>query len=285
MFYRLYRIIIFAALLLLPAHPALAAPFLLPDDAVIEIRDFAFPATPDISPDRHLPASFHSQLAFALQKAGLSVHHGKTAAASKPEENGAEPPVKEGVAPQEGSDAPLIVTPLEEEKEEAAANAPIPLSEAAEPAGSPNSNGTAENEKAPRETPPASPAPSVHNRAATHILEGNVTLFREAVGAPNRIAGSIRIRAESQLHCAYTIKDAVTGKVLIADVASGSAARITGETSDYDAVLNRLSARAMATAADTIAAQLSGRDTPGDGVLSDRNYYQDSPGKRLKSQK
>lgn len=273
MLYRPCRIIVLALLLLAPSHPASAASFSLPDDAVIEIRNFTFPATPEISPEHRLPASFHSQLAFALQKAGLSVHHGESAAVPKTEENAA--------APQDGNNAPLIVTPLKEEPEKGGsapdASLPTPADDEAENA--------AEDEKTPPETPPAAPPASAHNGAPTHILEGRVTLFRETLGAPSRIAGSIRIRAESQLHCAYTVKDAVTGKVLIADVSSGSAARVTGESPDYDAVLKRLSSRAMATAAETIAAQLSGKDNPGDGAMSGRNYYQDSPGKQLKSKK
>lgn len=280
--YRPYRIIILAALLLLSAHPAATASFLLPDDAVIEIKNFTFPATPDISPERQLPAVFHSQLAFALQKAGLSVYHGERAATAKTEESAAAAEAEKGAADsREGSSAPLIVTPLAEGpgKGGPAPDAPLPAAEENEPGEA------AENEKAPRETPPAALPASPHTGAPTHILEGNVTLFRETLGAPSRIAGSIRIRAESQVHCAYTIRDAATGKVLIADVSSGSAARITGESPDYDAVLKRLSARAMTTAAETIAAHLSGRDRPEDGAPHDRNYYQDSPGKRLKPQK
>jgi hypothetical protein len=255
-----YRIIALAALLLLSARPAAAVPSLFPDDTVIDIKDFMFPATSGISSEHDLPASFHAQLIFALQKAGFSVHRGgNDASAAKGEKS-----------------ALLTVTPLAEADNAVTdPEAALPAQETAEAADGADSGKTAP------EAPFAEPATPVPGRAATHILEGTVTLFRETVGEPNRIAGSIRIRAESQLHCTYTVKDAATGKVLIADISSGSAARVVGDAHDFDAVLENLNSRALATAAETIAAQLAGTDRPGDGNLSDRSYYQDSPGKRL----
>ena len=292
-------VLAFILTLALPPTHAAAASFFLTDDAVIDVKEFAFPAKTGAAAERNLPAAFHSQLVFALQKAGFRVIH-----------SGEEADLAEPAQP-----APLTVTPLNktdevgetpEKPEEAAGTlppAPGAAGEDAPPAGGEKNEAAPipletppdtsleapldaplleTPKETPQESPLEAPAPPAPRRVVTHILEGRVTLFRESVGTPSRIGGSIRIRTEAQIHCAYKIKDATNGKVLISDVASGSAARITAEPHDIDATLERLSAKAMNTAAATIAAHLAGTDMPGDGMPSDRGYYQDSPGKQLK---
>lgn len=118
-----------------------------------------------------------------------------------------------------------------------------------------------------------------------YVLRGRITLLRERVGSPTRIGGDIRIRTESVLHCAYTVEDALTGFVLVSDVASGSSARVVGPSNDIDAALHDLTDKVMASAAQLIAARLSGsaESVVAAGSRNDREEYQDSPGKRLKS--
>jgi hypothetical protein len=239
----------FAAFLLvmpvfLGVPEASAARFILPDDAVVSIKELSFPASTGNNDRDALCEAFHLQLTLALEQSGLAVFHGENAS------------------------APLAATPLE-----------APAETDAPPGGDGEDAPDDSAEDMVEETLPVQePRPW----QATHILEGTVTLFRENVGRPTRIGESIRIRAESQIHCAYKIRDAVTGNVLLSDVSSGSAARIASETEDIDATLRVLSARAMAATAATVAANLSGNSVPGTATPSSRDYYRDSPGKRLK---
>ena len=214
---------------------ASAARFIIPDDAVVTIKEFPFPASTGNNDRNTLCEEFHGQLTLALEQSGFVVFHSGNA----PDPLAAPPPQ----VPSETNDAPSDAS--EDVAEESlTAQEPLP-------------------------------------QQVTHVLEGTVTLFRENVGRPARIGGNIRIRAESQIHCAYKIRDAVTGNVLLSDVSSGSAAKIANETEDIDATLRLLSAKAMTTTASTVAANLSGNSLPGTTTHSSRDYYRDSPGKRL----
>lgn len=284
--YKLSPGIALAALLFLSAHPAVAASFTLPDDMVIAIGEFTFPASPtSLSPtsfggaEEDFPAAFHAHLTAALQKAGFSISR---------EENATSPDTL-------NQDAPLTVTPLAEESSQgkAAADEALPPletdapespeePEAFEYAGADaaaEADATAQREETTPELGEAEP-PAIRG-GATHILTGTVT-FQETAGTPNRIAGSIRVRVTARARCAYTIRDAATGKTLLTDISSGSSASLARE--DNRGILNVVRSRAMTAAAETIAARLSGTDNPEDGTQSDRQYYQDSPGKRLKTQ-
>ena len=234
-----------AFLLILPfflsVPQATAARFILPDDAIVDIREFPFPSSTDDKNKDALTEAFHIQLTLALEQAGLVIFHDK----ATPEFLAATPP-QAPANPNDKSDDASTEDNSEDSTEEF-----LMIQE-------------------PR--PPY----------ATHVLEGTVTLFRENVGHPTRIGENIRIRAESQVHCTYKIKDAVTGKVLLSDVSSGSAAKIASETEDIDATLHMLNARAMTATAITIGANLSGNALPKNAADSSRSYYQDSPGKRLK---
>ena len=244
-------VFLLVAPLFLHAPQADAALYLLPDDAVITVKAFSFPASTGNYDADALSDTFHSQLTLALEKAGFSVFHG-------------------GEIP-----AALVIAPLQDIAETNDAAEETADQDAAE--------NPAENdaEESLEETALPIRAESPRNRP-THALEGTVTLFRENVGNPTRIGESIRIRAESQIHCTYKIRDLATGNVLLADTSSGSAARIANEAQDIDAMLQTLSARAMTTTAATMAANLSGTSLPGSSNMYSREYYQDSPGKRLK---
>ncbi len=271
-------VFLLAVVLLLPAAPAVAAPYPLPDDAVIEVREFTFPETPGIAPERNLPAAFHAQLVFALERAGLTVFHARndTAAPLEPGASSLESiPIQEPDENAAESDAGNDAAPDDTARDDAGRTENPPESD---PGDSPPILSPPGTPAAPAA---ASPAPGA---TPTHILSGNVTLLRETVGNPTRIAGSIRIRSEASLHCIYRLKDAATGKVLISDVASGSAARVSGYTQDLDGGLESLTEKAMVMTATRIAEQLSGADIDGDDIFG-RSYYQDSPGKILRPKK
>ena len=261
------RTVFLLALVLVFSPLRATAAFILPSDAVIDVREFTFPATPNVSAERNLPSLFREQILHALEDAGLTLLY----------EQGTPIP-GEARTPEA---APLTVTPLTngnasrtgkptEEKQGSGQEQDAGETGSEEEN---NASGNAENEETPAE-------PATRAVAVTHILEGNVTLFRETVGNPTRIAGGIRIRVEASIHCAYTIRDAETGKVLISNVTSGSSAKIASQDRELDPVLASLSNKAMADAAAKMAARLAGTET-GHG-MSDRSYYQDSPGKRLK---
>lgn len=278
MFHKPYQTALCALALSLTASPAFAAHFFLPDDAVLDVREFAFPTTIDTDPNRNLTAEFHEQLVLALQKVGFTVLDAQEETRKIP-------------APPPEPSAPLTVTPLNEMPGDDPATSDF-LAENEDTEGedaengeggdgTPDARGSAEG-SGPEE--PESVPPSMSLSAiATHVLEGRVTLFRETVGNPTRVGSSIRIRTEALLHCTYTLKDATTDKVLLSDVSSGSSAQVTSQTQEIDDALSPLSRRAMSSAAAKIAAHLSGTDVPASGP-SDRDYYQDSPGKRLKPQ-
>jgi len=286
-----YRFILPAALLFAFASPATAAPFLLPDDAVIEIREFSFPASSMNDPERNLPAEFHSRLEQAMRQNDFAIFEGHETTvppASLPEPSGAP--------------APLSVTPLSPDQPANTTDETTPPSENTgnddagdDDADHPDNGELLAGEEAirgifamPGEYAGTEIAPRAEPYVivgATHILEGNVTLFRETVGNPTRVGGSIRIRTEALVHCTYKIRDAATGKVIISDTSSGSSARVAAQDEDIDAALATLSTRAMDATAAKIAASLSGTQPPGGTPTTSREYYQDSPGKRLKPRK
>lgn len=286
------RFILPAALLLAFASSATAAAFFLPDDAVIEIREFSFPAFAEADPERNLPAEFHARLEQAMRKSGFAIADGHEAAASptpSPESSDAPAPLRVTPLPPETSG--LAEQPADTGDE--TSPAPENTEEDAEeqPGGAEMLDGEAgirgifamPGEYAGTEIAPQTEPHRISG--TTHILEGNVTLFRETVGNPVRVGGSIRIRTEALLHCAYKIRDTATGKVIISDTSSGSAARVAAQGQDIDAVLAALSIKAMEAAAAKIAANLSGTQPPADNPAADPGYYQDSPGKRLKPRK
>lgn len=261
-----FRALFLAALLLAPGLPAVAASFALPDDALVAVGDFPFPEGADQNASKDLPSAFRVQMIRALRQAGIAVH------------DPGQEPEKDAAVPHEKTveSAPLTVTPLTESPDSGANGdtSPNPDSDQADP---PNG----EIPPGDSDTPPLPAKP----RSPTHVLAGNVTLFRETVSNPRQLAGTIRIRAETAIHCAYQVKDASTDKVIISDVASGSAARLTSRPQDIDALLPALSERVLASVAAKIAANLSGVDIRNEHDPSSRSYYQDSPGKRLRPKK
>lgn len=267
-----------ACVLLFPAARATAATFLLPDDAVIDIRPFTFPESARSDSEQNLPEALRLQIVNALQQSGISVWIARDAAPAAaepaPASSGAmktttlaaiPEPDGDGTAPRE-FDAPLDAD---------TANSPggilVPPEEIPDPAPG----------EMIEETPLVADVPAPVAASPTHILVGNVTLFRETVASPTRIAGTIRVRAETSLHCVYKIKDAATGNVIISDAASGSSARVTAQTQDIDAILAFQTIKALALTATDLANALSGNNVE-KGAARDKEYYQDSPGKRLK---
>lgn len=291
-----YRFILPAALLFAFSSTATAAPFLLPDDAIIEIREFSFPASSAASsaassvdaPERNLPAELHSRLEHAMRQSGFVIFEGNeitVPAASSPESSDAPMPMSvTPLPPEQPVNTPDDTPPSPENTEDGA--------EGNDETDLPADDEMLAGEEAvrgifamPGEYAGAEIAPQTEPHkisGATHILEGNVTLFRETVGNPTRVGGSIRIRTEALLHCTYKIRDAATGKVIISDTSSGSSARVAAQDQDIDAALAALSIKAMDATAAKIAANLSGTQPPGDNAAGGRGYYQDSPGKRLK---
>lgn len=292
MVYTSCRVLLCALALALLALPAVAAQLVLRDGAVIDVREFAFPVQEDA--ERSLPEVFHAQLVFALQKNGLVVF--------QKDADG-----KVGKTPD--ASMPLLVTPLTDSTTENS-GAPEKPADTANTGNTPEigeAAARAENDGTSEDTPKSVaeapedhsslpddpvdvagdmesiPMPPHRETVPSHILEGRVTLFRETVGTPTRVGGAIRIRTEASLHCTYKVREAATGKVLLTATSSGSSAKVTAQAQDIDAALAALSTKAMTAAAGKIAANLSGSPLPEQENTSDRSYYQDSPGKRLKS--
>lgn len=272
-----------AFLLFFAASPAPAAPFTLPENAAIEVKTFTFPAAPAANAtERDLPGSFHNQIIFSLQRAGFTILHSESeawTATPAPQPDAAMSPAP---AP-----APLEITPLQESGPEHAAPEEAAeaeqQAEAKEPAAEPAET-RPRDRKQQAEIPPF-PVMPPEKRKPDYLLTGRVTLLKENVGAPTRIAGGIRIRTEASIHCAYQIVDASTGKVIISDVTSGSIASVASETHDIDAALAKLTDKVMAASAARIASRLSGVTVEAGDGGDDRDEYQDSPGKRLKPKK
>ena len=260
-----YRTFFLAVALLMPGIPASAASFILPEDAVVVIEKFPFPAEFAKNTDRDLPVAFRSQLILALQQVGFTVPNlEKNTVLPLPEQ----PELR----------TPLVVTPLTEttypeEHEPKDVNGPIRNEANGQPV--PDDSELSQNGQI---DPVSVPAP----RSPTHILTGSVTMFQKSASAPTRIAEHIHIRSETSMHCTYQVKDAVTGKVIISNVASSSAARLTSRTQDIDTILPVLTDRVLSAVAAKVAAHLSGTEEDNGRTISDQAYYQDSPGKRLK---
>lgn len=126
-------------------------------------------------------------------------------------------------------------------------------------------------------------ASHVFSGPPTYTLEGRVTLVRENLSAPARIGGAIRIKVESVMHCTYRVKDA-SGNTLISAIASGSSAKLAS-AQNVDAIIADLMVKAMTNAAESIASRLSGVETVSSPTPhSEKSYYQDSPGKRLRKE-
>lgn len=286
--HRFFKSFLLGALLVLPAFPAAGASFWLPDDAKIEVRPFAFPpgsSTGESSAfvERNVSGTFQEQIAYALRRAGFTVV--AEAAEEVSRDSAAKTPADQnaGARPQadENEKQPLISHPITE-----ADDAPNP-DESAEDYDVSGLSDSAESEE---DSPNADAAEADETRAEApslwgkvYILKGQVTFLRENIGAPVRIGGGVRIRTEASMHCSYTLEDAATGKALVADAASGSAARVISQTRDIDAVLSVLTGRVLNAAATVIVERLSGADAPeARAIADDRAEYQDSPGKRLK---
>lgn len=265
-----------ACVLLFPAARAIAATFPLPDDAVIDIRQFTLPESARSDSERNLPEALRLQIINALQQAGISVWIGR----------GSAPAAAESASSSVMKTTKLAATPEPDSDGTASREFDAPLdADTADPPpdilAPPEENPDSAPGEMVEETPPIAAMPEPGAAPPTHILVGNVTLFRETVAAPTRIAGTIRVRAETSLHCVYKIIDAATGKVIISDAASGSSARVTAQTQDIDAILAFQTVRALALTATNLANALSGNNVEKDAAQG-REYYQDSPGKRLK---
>jgi hypothetical protein len=116
--------------------------------------------------------------------------------------------------------------------------------------------------------------------APEYVLSGRVTRLREYVGPPASIAGGLRSRYEAAVSLTYSIADPSSGKTLFSDAVSVSVTRLVPENENRDAAQSDLAAKAMAGAAAKLAARLAGTDA--ETSVEERDYYGDSPGKRLK---
>lgn len=284
MIFKPIRALLPVLLLVLCPFRSADASFTLPEGASIDVRPFDFPASVAES-GRDLPARFHNQKVFALHRAGFLIpSSGGPDSAPTPPENAPQvvPRSTEGAGPEREPDpAPLEVAPLAESP---STDQVKEVEIGAQVLAPPTEKVVQKAEPAPFATEALQPeVPPAPKPRAAYILTGQVTLLREDVGAPKRIGGGIRIRTESSLHCAFKIIDAVTGNVLISDVVSDSAARIASDTGNIDAALASLTERIMASCAAKIATRLSGTTVPPSPAGDDREEYQDSPGKRLRS--
>ena len=242
------------------ALPAWGAPRSLPQNAVITVRPFGFPAAVPEAAERHLPAALHDQIAYALQGAGFILFSAEPAA----------PPAAAGTKPLKERPLPSPAEKTagaEEEVEETAEAGEEEMSTPFSPQAEPLSPLT----EAEEDAPPAAPE---------YILSGRVTLLREYAGPPARVAGDLRTRFESAISLTYGIADPSSGRTLFSDAVSVSATRLVPENENPDAARSDLTGRAMAEAAAKIAVRLAVTEAEASG--DDRDYYGDSPGKRLK---
>lgn len=253
---RVYRSVIPVFFLALPVISAAAAPFPLPADAVVTVQEFMFPEPAANAGARDLPARLRIHITDALRAAGFTLAVSPSV------------PARESAAGKT-QDSPMTGTPIAENGDE---TTPQTAHDA----------GTAEAESPGSETP-AKEIPAAESPAAVYAITGRVTFLRENIGNPVRIGGGIHVRAESALHCAYQVADA-WGHVLISTTASGSAARLTTDARNIDAVIADLNEKVLLSVAEKIASTLSGTDAPSSASPSsrERRYYQDSPGKRLR---
>lgn len=284
MLQKLYRGIIPALILVLPAQFASAASFSLPSDAVIQIEEFTFPEAAANATEQNFPELLQGRLTNALQKAGFTTADSLSAPSGQ--ENGlSKAPITESgeVKEQktENADAATEAKPAEAPSGGTPGNE-TPTTANAEQTANPAA------EQTPAESDQANVVQSVFASQATpapagYTLEGRVTLLRENLSAPLRIGGGVRIRAESVIHCTYRVKDS-SGKTLISATASGSSARLT-TAQNVDTALADLTGKVMTNVAEQIASRLSGVEIgSSSSPESGKDYYQDSPGKRLKKE-
>jgi hypothetical protein len=276
------------------ALPAWGASRSLPGNAVITVKPFSFPAAVPEATERNLPAVFHDQIVFTLQGAGFILSPADSAApppvrtaiphsaagARSPEKPPVAPPEERTVLPEEEaetgegdavilpSDQVALLPPAAERPEDT--RDVEPLAEDAADAAGPVRDARTEA----AQVSPASPS------APAYVLSGRVTQLREYASPPAGIAGGLRARYEAALSLTYSIADPSSGKTLFSDAVSASVTRLVPENEDADAARSDLTARAMAGAAAKLAARLAGTDA--ETSAEDRDYYGDSPGKRLK---
>ncbi|CAK7063892.1 MAG: hypothetical protein DELT_01552 [Desulfovibrio sp.] len=262
-----------ALLLTLPTLTASAASFALPSDAHISVVEFTFPESTANLGGQDLPAGLRDKLVEALQK------HGFTASQMQPGVTAA--PITESGEQKEGeaaNDSENSGENTDESTGESTGEKPgesIGEKTGASPEGAETDKDLA--------SVFATETPEVQAKAepAQYTLSGHVTLLRENIGAPTRIGGGIRIRLETLLHCTYRVADA-SGNVLISGTASDSSARLTSNAQNVDDVLADLTDKVIIASAGKIAAQLAGVDFKSTHGTGDKEYYQDSPGKRLR---
>jgi hypothetical protein len=274
------------------AFPAWGASSSLPGNSVIRIKPFSFSAALLGAAEGNLPAVFQDQLAYALQDAGFILSSVEpverppvpealpfSAAGAKPlEKRRPASPAEKTTAPGNPAEAgggsvaasrqAALPPPLPSRPEDEPDVVPVPEEAAA--ADDPGEDA----EVAPPPPGPAAPAPP------EYVLSGRVTRLREYAGPPARIAGGLRVRREAAISLAYSIADPSSGRTLFSDAVSASATLLVPENENPDASRSDLRGRVMAEAAARLAARLAGREA--EAAAEDRDYYGDSPGKRLK---
>ena len=278
--------------MMLPTQVALAASFSLPSDAVIQVEAFTFPEPSASAPEQDFSGLLQGRLADALQKAGFTVGHSPSAPLAGPSPEDAEKKEKTVATPiTESGEAKEQKTETAAESTEAkpAEN----LSDSAAENNTPAADGGEKTATPPAEQTPAESdqsnviqsvfASQVSSGPAGYTLEGRVTLLRENLSAPLRIGAGVRIRAESVMHCTYRVKDS-SGKTLISSTASGSSARLA-TAQNVDAALADLMEKVMTNVAEQIASRLGGVEIGSSSSKeSEKDYYEDSPGKRLRKE-
>lgn len=268
---RALQLFILAGIVQLCALQAEAASFALPESAEIEVRPFIFPAS-IANENSDFPNELQDRLIFALQKRGFSINIA-TAAGPSPRDTAPFTVAPEKNQLQENS---LHIFPLQDtETTFLQDNAPGQEETSEQLILASGSSASYDTQTLPTDL--------VNNFPSGYTLSGRVTLVKMNLGNPTRIAGNIRIRAEAGLHCAYTIKESASGNVLVSDAVSISATSVTAANRDLDEELAVLFEKVMEDSAAKIAARLSGGSTAENLIEDERSYYQDSPGKRLKT--
>ena len=247
---------------LLFVSTASPASFTLPDDAIINVDLFPFPATQTTTAHQEngieLSAELQQQIISALQKAGFTIAEAEDISPN------ALPPAIAALEPSQTS--PIANLGKEPDATDKADE---------ENMDAPLADGKVENNDAGKPM-----EPQAAQKAAQYRLVGRVTLYNERTGTPARVGRGVRVNVEVSLRCTFRAVDMATGKAIIAQAASGSGIS-SSQSGDVDAILPRLQEQAFAATAYDIASRLSGKNLNKSSGYIDENY-RDSPGKRLR---
>lgn len=250
----------------------------LPEEATVTVRPFTFPqeALSGAEEDAEKYAiDFRNQLVLACQKVGYIVTKDKNVAHEEEEEK-----TEEVAKEEEAKEDENTSEEVSEGTSESASEDKDELMDAVEKAE--------QEEKNQEENALDEKVKTVKKRPKEmiYVVTGYVTEYEGQVGKVVNVGNSQRQKLNVVFSTNFKVKDA-SGKTIVSDKVSVSSSSVVSQSQDADDVLRKLNKKAFAEASRQIVQKMSGQSDKEEenDAISDDDYYNDSPGKRLKGDK